>query len=706
MMIQQVRFILALLAALATAPLVRAAPPADLLDPYRWLEEVDGERSLGWVRGQQPSLAPVLQAPGFAGLEAALAEVMASPARLAPAEQLGPQVYNFWRDAEHPRGIWRRSAPESYLQGRPQWETVLDIDQLAKTEGERWVWAGANCLAPQARRCLLSLSRGGGDAHVLREYDTVERRFVPAAEGGFALPEAKGGASWIDADTLGVYTDFGAGSLTASGYPRQLKLWRRGSPLSESRLLLEGARDEVGLWAWSERLQGRQQFVLERRTSFFAGKQYLLRDGQLVELPKPDDAQARLFGTMALIELRSDWEQGGRRYPAGALIATPLQAWLDGRPRFTLLHDPARDGALQSLTVLRDALLVVGMRDVRQSLTEWRPAGRQWQRRAVPTGQLESLWVAALAGQTSNRYLLTRSGFLEPARLQAAVVGRTTRQTLQQMPAFFDASGLEVRQLQARSADGTQIPYFIVAPRGLAPKEGRPTLLYGYGGFEISMKPSYSGILGRAWLARGGVYVLANLRGGGEFGPRWHQAAQREHRQRSFSDFIAVAEDLQRRGITRPEKLGIMGGSLGGLLTSVAMVQRPELFGAVVSQVPLTDMRRYHEMLAGASWIEEYGNPDIPEQWDYIGRYSPYHNAAAGKRYPPVLYTSSTRDDRVHPGHARKMVARLQEQGHEVLYWENIEGGHAGAATPAQQARLWSLSYGFLQQRLMGGLAN
>lgn len=368
-----------MLAALVAGPLAAAAtPPADLPDPYRWLEAVDGERAMAWVQSQQPALAPLLQAPGFAKLEAELAEVMASPARLAPAEQLGGQVYNFWRDAEHPRGIWRRSLPEAYLQGRPRWETVLDLDQLARDEGERWVWAGTSCLAPEARRCLVSLSRGGGDAHVLREFDTALRRFVPAAEGGFVLPEAKGGAAWMDADTLGVYTDFGAGSLTRSGYPRQLKAWKRGTPLAEATLLLEGGADEVGLWAWDERVAGRQQFVLERRTRFFAGKQYLWRDGRLVALPKPDDAQASLFGTQALVELRSDWEQGGRRYPAGALLATPLQAWLAGRPRFTLLHDPVRDGALQSLTPLRDALLVVSMRDVRQQLSEWRVAARQW----------------------------------------------------------------------------------------------------------------------------------------------------------------------------------------------------------------------------------------------------------------------------------------------------------------------------------------
>jgi prolyl oligopeptidase len=457
------------LALLLAARLAVAAPPADMPDPHRWLEEVDGERALAWVRAQQPTLDPVLQSPGFARLEAELAEVMAAPARLAPAAQLGRHVYNFWRDAEHPRGVWRRSAPEDYLKGQPRWETVLDLDELAKSEGERWVWAGANCLAPEARRCLISLSRGGGDAHVLREFDTVLGRFVPVSEGGFALPESKGGAGWVDADTLGVYTDFGAGSMTTSGYPRQLKLWKRGTPLAGAKLLLEGGIDEVGFWAWGERLGGRQQFMLERRTSFFAGKQYLLRDGKLVELPKPDDAQATLFGNRALIELRSDW--GG--YPAGAVLATPLQAWLDGKPKFSLLHDPARDGALQSLLPLRDALLVVSMRDVRQQLTQWRAAGPAWQRRVVPTGELESLSISALAGQTSNCYLLTRSGFLQPATLEAAEAGRRQRHVLQQLPAFFDTQGLEVRQLHARSADGTSIPYFIVAPRA---SQARPRM--------------------------------------------------------------------------------------------------------------------------------------------------------------------------------------------------------------------------------------
>jgi prolyl oligopeptidase len=681
-----------------------AAPAQADEDPYLYLEEVQGERALAWVRGQQQAVEQTLQArPRHAALEQGFRELLASPQRLAPAQQLsqqaGAQLYNFWRDEAHPRGLWRRTTLASYRSAAPQWQTVLDLDRLAEEEGERWVWGGASCLPPQARRCLISLSRGGGDAHVLREFDTVSGRFVV---GGFSLPEAKGGASWVDADTLSVYTDFGPGSMTASGFPRQVRLWQRGTPLAQARLLFEAAAEDIGVWTWADDAPGRGSHVIERRTSFFAGEQYLLRAGRLVKLPKPDDASATPFGDQLLIELRSDWETGGQRHLAGSLLAIGQRELLAGSRRFQTLFRPSATSALQSHTALRSAVLLLRMDDVQQHLSEWRYLHGRWRERQLPGVGLDSLGVSALAGQHSDRYLLTRSGFLTPATLELAEAGRNARQRLQQLPAFFDASTHEVAQWHARSADGTLVPYFIVKPRGAqAPAGGWPTLLYGYGGFEISMKPGYSGILGRGWLSQGGVYVLANLRGGGEFGPRWHQAALREQRQRSFDDFIAVAEDLIARGITQPQRLGIMGGSLGGLLTSVALVQRPELFGAVVSQVPLTDMQRYHRLLAGASWIEEYGNPDLPEQWAYISKYSPYQNSRAGVVYPKVLYTSSTRDDRVHPGHARKMVARLQAQGHEALYWENMEGGHAGAASIEQQARLWALSYGFLAEQLM-----
>lgn len=676
-------------------------------DPYLWLEEVQGERALSWVQGQNEATLAALQggpqASKHSALSQSLAEVLASPKRLAHAQQMGGYLYNFWRDAAHPRGLWRRTTLASYRSEAPQWETVLDVDRLSQEEGAPWVWGGANCLLPQTQRCLLTLSRGGGDAHVLREFDLGTRRFVAPASGGFALPEAKGSATWVDRNTLSVATDFGAGSMTDSGYPRQVKLWKRGQPLAQARLLFEAAPQDVSVWTWAEQIGQERVHVIERRTSFFAGEQHVLqKDGRLQALSKPADASMSPFADQWLIELRSDWKLGDKIHAAGSLLAIARADWAAGKRQFHTLFNPTPRSSLQSHVATRSAVLGVRMEDARQQLVQWRYQKGQWQEALLPAGDLGSLSVSALAGQQADHYLLTRSDFLTPARLELGEVGRAERQLLQALPEFFDASTHEVQQLQARSKDGTAVPYFIVKPRGDMPMDGAPTLLYGYGGFEISMKPSYSGILGRAWLSHGGVYVLANLRGGGEFGPRWHQSAQREHRQRSFDDFIAVAEDLIQRGITRPARLGIMGGSLGGLLTSVAMVQRPELFGAVVSQVPLTDMRRYHRMLAGASWIEEYGNPDIPEQWATISRYSPYQNASAAKPYPKVLYTSSTLDDRVHPGHARKMVARLQELGQPVLYWENREGGHAGASTPAQQAQLWTLSYGFLREQLMG----
>ncbi len=700
--------------ALATLGLLQAglgvAQPAAAEDPFLWLEEVQGERALAWVQGQnQASLAALQGEPNtaqqarYAALSQSLTEVLASPKRLVYAQQIGGHLYNVWRDAEHPRGLWRRTTLASYRSAAPHWETVLDLDRLSQEEGEPWVWGGATCLVPQTQRCLLSLSRGGGDAHVLREFDLVTRGFVATAAGGFSLPEAKGTVAWVDRNTLSVATDFGPGSMTDSGYPRQVKLWQRGQPLAQARLLFEAAPQDVSVWTWAEQIGKERVHLIERRSSFFAGEQHVLqKDGRLQALAKPADASMSPFADQWLIELRSDWTLGGKTHAAGSLLAISRADWAAGKREFHTLFSPTPRSSLQSHVATRSAVLGVRMQEARQQLLQWRYQKGRWQETVLPAGDLGSLSVSALAGQDGDHYLLTRSDFLSPARLELGQVGRAERQRLQTLPEFFDASGHEVQQLQARSKDGTAVPYFIVKPRGELPKDGAPTLLYGYGGFEISMKPSYSGILGRAWLSRGGVYVLANLRGGGEFGPRWHQSAQREHRQRSFDDFIAVAEDLIQRGITRPARLGIMGGSLGGLLTSVAMVQRPELFGAVVSQVPLTDMRRYHRMLAGASWIEEYGNPDVPEQWAYIEPYSPYQNARADRPYPQVLYTSSTLDDRVHPGHARKMVARLQVLGQPALYWENREGGHAGASTPAQQAQLWALSYGFLQQQLMG----
>jgi len=690
--------VLALVASAAGAAGAAPAQPAET-DPYLWMEAVTGADVDPWVAQQRERAESLLQQlPVHAQLQRDIREVLDSPARIPAVQQLGDgKLYSFWRDAAHPRGLWRRTSLTSFQSADPQWETVLDLDQLARADGESWVWQGVSCLAPKSQRCLISLSRGGTDARVVREFDATTRAFVP---GGFVLPEAKGGLSWVDGNHVAVYTDFGPGTLTDSGYPRQLKLWQRGQALDQAKPLLEIPTTDMSLWTWTDSGPEGSRVVVERRRGFFDGEQYLLEKGKLREIPKPLDASATPFGDQLLIELRSDWQVAGRSFKAGSLLATPLAAFMAGKGKdFELLFEPGERGGLQSFTRTRDALLLVHMEEVRQQLTEWKRERGRWVQRRIATPDFASLSVAALAGRGSNRYLLTQSSFLQPTTLELGEAGRTQRQSLRTLPAFFDAAGLQVQQLHATSKDGTRVPYFVV---GAKQSNGpRPTLLYGYGGFEISMRPSYSGITGRAWLARGGQYVLANIRGGGEFGPRWHQAAQKAGRQRSYDDFIAVAEDLQRRGLTTPKQLGILGGSLGGMLVQVAMQQRPELFGAVVSQVPLSDMKRYHRMLAGASWMAEYGDPDVPADWSVIGAYSPYHNSKPDAQYPPILYTSSTRDDRVHPAHARKMVALMQSQGHQVLYWENGEGGHAGAANSAQAAAMWALSYSFLIDTLM-----
>ncbi|MBH9579581.1 prolyl oligopeptidase family serine peptidase [Inhella proteolytica] len=686
--------LLALAASAGAAPADSNAP-----DPYLWLEAVTGADVDPWVARQRQQAEGALQAlPVYPQLQREIQEVLDSPSRIPAVQQLGDgQLYNFWRDAAHPRGVWRRTSLANFQRTQPEWETVLDLDQLAQQEGESWVWQGVSCLAPKDRRCLVSLSRGGTDARVVREFDTGTRAFVA---GGFVLPEAKGGLSWVDGNHVAVYTDFGPGTLTESGYPRQLKLWQRGQALDQAKPLLEIPPSDMSLWTWTDSGPEGSRVVVERRRGFFDGEQYLLERGKLREIPKPLDATVTPFGDQLLIELRSDWQVGGRSFKAGSLLATPLAAFMAGQGKdFQLLFEPHERSGLQSVTRTRDALLLVHMDEVRQQLSEWRRERGRWVQRRIETPAFASLWVSPLAGRSSNAYLLTQSSFLQPSTLELGEAGRSARQTLKTLPAFFDAAGLQVQQLHATSKDGTRVPYFVVGAQ--AANGPRPTLLYGYGGFEISMRPNYSGITGRAWLARGGQYVLANIRGGGEFGPRWHQSAQKAGRQRSYDDFIAVAEDLQRRGLTTPKQLGILGGSLGGMLVQVAMQQRPELFGAVVSQVPLSDMKRYHRLLAGASWMAEYGDPDQPSDWEVIGAYSPYHNSKPDARYPPILYTSSTRDDRVHPAHARKMVALMQSQGHKVLYWENGEGGHAGAANNAQAAAMWALSYSFLIDTLM-----
>jgi prolyl oligopeptidase len=576
---------------------------------------------------------------------------------------------------------------------------VLDLDALTAAENENWVWAGVTFLEPYGTRCLVSLSRGGGDAHVVREFDVAALSFV---DGGFTLPEAKTSAGWIDADTLFVATDFGPGSMTESGYPRIVKAWRRGTPLDDATPVYEVQEDDLSVSAWQDPTPGyERQFVL-RQIDFYSSELFL-RDpagGQLTPIAKPLDANAFALRDQFIVELRSDWTLEDRTWPQGALLAIPFDRFLAGSRDFDVLFEPTPTTSLDGIAATRDALFITILDNVKNRISEWRQVDGRWRRRDVDAPGMGALHVSAVDEYDSDQVFLTVTDFLTPSSLYLMEAGRDGRELLKSMPAFFDAAPYAVSQFTAESPDGTHVPYFVVMRKDLPLDGTHPTLLYGYGGFEVSLTPFYSGTTGEAWLAQGGVYVLANIRGGGEFGPRWHQAALKENRQKAFDDFIAVAEDVIRRGITTPPHLGIMGGSNGGLLVGAALTQRPDLFGAVACQVPLLDMRRYHELLAGASWIGEYGDPDDPDEWDYIARYSPYHNVSSDKQYPRVLFTTSTRDDRVHPGHARKMAARMRDQGHDVLYWENTEGGHAGAANNEQTATMWALTYAFLLRQL------
>jgi prolyl oligopeptidase len=665
-------------------------------DPYRWLEDVTGTAALDWVRARNDvTLGALSGSPRFASLRAEAREVLDADDRIPFVRRRGEYLYNFWQDAEHPKGLWRRTTLEEYRRDRPGWEILLDVDALAAQEGENWVWQGAAALRPGGyRHALVHLSRGGADASVVREFDVAARSF---AEGGFHVPEAKTDAGWIDAGRIYVGTDFGPGSLTSSGYPRLVKEWRRGTPLSEAALVYEGKPDDVGVHAFHDPTEGFERDFVVRNIEFYRTELWLRTGtGDLVQVPVPEDAITDVHRDWLLIQTRSPWNVGGASYPAGVLLAARFEEFLAGQRELTVLFEPDAHTSLSYHAWTRNHLILAMLQDVRRRLAVLTPADGPWQRAELPgVPEFTQSDLVETDPYDSDEYMLESSGFTQPGTLRYGHIGGTA-ETLKRVPAFFDATGLAVRQFFATSLDGTAVPYFVVGPGS------GPVLLTGYGGFEISLTPSYSGIIGRGWLARGGTYVVANLRGGGEYGPGWHLSAIKENRHLVYEDFAAVAADLVTRGIATRDRLGIEGGSNGGLLMGVMLTRYPQLFGAIVSQVPLLDMHRYHELLAGASWMAEYGDPREPAEWDYIRPFSPYHNASATGRYPPVLFITSTRDDRVHPGHARKMVALLAAQGHDVSYYENIEGGHGAAADNEQRALKWALVLEFLWQRLAG----
>ncbi len=690
-----------------------------MIDEFQWLEDVDGDAALDWVREQNSRGAKALaESSSFNAVKNKILTALDSDEKIPAPAKIGDHYYNFWRDANNVRGLWRRTTPESYRTENPEWETVLDLDALAETEGENWVWAGAALLRqdnPDGTRtyprALISLSRGGSDADVTREFDLLAKTWV---DGGFYRPESKGGMGWIDADTAFVYTDTGEGSLTSSGYPRQVRRWTRGTPLESAPLVYEGEADDMYIYATHDSTPGFERDFVIRTRAFYDSEVFLLDDGVLTLIGTPRSAEPDLHREWLTVELREDWivtdAAGEHSYAAGSLLAIEWEKFASGSREFFELFVPTPSTSLAGSTWTRNYLIINVLDDVKTRLYILSPGADGFT--SVPFPGLPEVGTVA-AGAVESRFLddvwVTTTDFLTPTTLSLARISPTAeggmtveREELAANPQFFNSAGLAATQRFATSADGTRVPYFLVHREDLTPDGSTPTLLYGYGGFEISLTPSYGAGLGIGWLARGGAYALANIRGGGEYGPAWHQSALKDKRHKAYEDFAAIARDLVATGITSPARLGIQGGSNGGLLTGNMLTQYPELFGAVVIQVPLLDMKRYSHLLAGASWMAEYGDPDT-EDWEFIKEFSPYHLFDPGRDYPPTLVTTSTKDDRVHPGHARKMTARMLAAGKDVTYYENIEGGHGGAANNEQAAHMAALAYEFLASRL--GLA-
>lgn len=670
------------------------------VDPFVWLEEVTGEKPLGWVKERNAeSQAELTGTREFQELNDRLLKILDSDARIPFISKAGDYYYNFWRDAKNKRGLWRRTTLAEYRKNKPDWETVLDLDQLAKDENENWVWKGSSFLKPSYDRCLLSLSRGGADATVTREFDVTTRSFV---KDGFYLKEAKTRIGWRDMDSVFVASDFGPGSLTHSGYPRVVREWKRGTPVDDAPLVFEGQPEDVSVQAHRSQTPGFERDWVSRAVTFWTNEMFLRRDGRLIKIEKPDDAEVSSYRDLLFFELRTAWKVGETTWPAGALLATDLEAFLKGERRFDMLFEPSDRKSLAGFSATRHHLLLNELDNVRNRLYVLTRDGNHWRREELKGApEFSTVSASPVDPDESDDFFMTVAGYLTPTSLLYGTLGKGPPEKLKESPEFFNSEGLAVSQHEATSKDGTKVPYFQVARKNLGLSGANPTLLYGYGGFEIPMVPGYQATTGAAWLEAGGVYIVANIRGGGEFGPKWHQAALKENRYKAYDDFIAVAEDLIRRKVTSPKHLGIMGGSNGGLLMGNMLTRRPDLFAAIVCQVPLLDMQRYHKLLAGASWVAEYGNPDTPREWEFIRTFSPYHNVKRDTRYPRTLFTTSTRDDRVHPGHARKMVARMKDHGHNVLYYENIEGGHGGAADNKQAAFMSALAYTFLKKQLM-----
>jgi len=666
-------------------------------DRYQWLEDVQGAEALAWVEAQNARTLAALTGPDFDRDREAFRAILSASDKIPIVFKRGPYLYNLWQDKTNPRGLWRRTTLDSYRSPSTEWDVLIDVDALGRDEGENWVWHGCTTLPPDHRRGLVVLSRGGADASVIREFDLEAREFIA---NGFVLPEAKSSVNWADADTLYVTSPLGDGHATTSGYARTVRRWRRNTPFVDAETIFEGLATDVSVYAFVDHESGFERVFVGRRFSFFDAEVFQVGTDGLRRIDVPTDALWVAHREWLTARLRSPWKPKDRGFSADSLIAIRFDAFMAGDRSFDLLFEPSERRTINDYSWAKDRLAISILDDVRTQILISEPSATGWTSAPLPgVAETETAHIWCMGddgGETSENFLLMRESFLEPTSLNLVAPGKAP-QLLKQLPPRFDASGLNVTQHEAIADDGVRIPYFQVARKDIPLDGNTPTVLYGYGGFLISLLPTYSMGVGKAWLEHGGVYVVANIRGGGEFGSAWHNAGIREHKKRAQDDFAAIAADLVQRGVTSPQRLACHGGSNGGLLVGNMLTRHPERFGAVWCTIPLLDMRRYSKLLAGASWIAEYGDPDKPDDWAFLKQISPYHLAEAGKSYPPILLWTSARDDRVHPGHARKMAARLEALGHTVFFYEPPQGGH-GPSDFEQTAHMWALGYAFLRR--------
>lgn len=672
-------------------------------DPFLWLEDKDGARAMAWVRSQNARSLPVLQHdPHYQALYDAALKIYESKSRIPYPEYLNGAIYNFWQDPTHVRGIWRRTTVQSYRSASPQWTTVLDLDALAKSEKANWVWKGADCIEPQERLCIISLSDGGEDAVTQREFDLSTGKFV---SDGFVLPREKQNSTWIDPDTLLVARAWEPGQVTKSGYAYVVKRLRRGQPLSSAVEVFRGQPSDVSVDPFTlHDGEGHQAAMIVRGVTFFTSEYYLVTGAgvQKLALPLKSNVNGMVDGQV-LVQLAQDWTAGGKTFKQGSLVAVPLSAMqahpTDLQPR--LVYAPGPRESLDGVSVTKNDIVLAVYQNVRGRAFVYAPAaGGGWSAHRLDLPDNDSIGVAD-TNIHDNRIFLTVSGFLTPTTLYTSDAASGSPQKLKALPAQFDASNDVVEQHEATSKDGTKIPYFIVRPKNMRFDGMNPTVINAYGGFQISSTPFYSGVTGKLWLERGGAFVLANIRGGGEFGPAWHDAGLTIHRQRIYDDFYAVGKDLVARKVTDPRHLGIVGGSNGGLLMGVEFTEHPEMWNAVQIEVPLLDMMRFEKIQAGASWVGEYGSVSDPAVRAFWEKTSPYQNLKAGVAYPEPFIWTTTKDDRVGPQHARKFAAKLASMHVPYLYYEVIEGGHGAGANLKEDAETSALGWTYFTMKLM-----